>query len=167
LQAVSRAFVKEDNSEPPLVRPRAPLPDGTPNYVTRRGLAALHDERSRLQASRPNLDVEADSAALAELNARLGALDARIASAVPVDAASVAHDEVRFSAAVTLRDAAGRHRRYRIVGVDEADAESGRIAFTAPLARAISGKRLGDAISLRQPGGESEFEIIEIDYTQE
>lgn len=164
---MSRAFVKEDSAEPPLVVPRAPLPPGVPNYVTRRGLAALRSERAVLEATRPAADALEGSGALAAHNARLGALDARIASAVIPDSAALPHDEVRFSAAVTLRTEAGEERRYRIVGVDEADAQSGRIAFTAPLARRLIGKRVGDAIQLGHAGSEIEFEITAIDYGQE
>ncbi|HVY26004.1 MAG TPA: GreA/GreB family elongation factor [Polyangiaceae bacterium] len=164
---MSRAFVKEDTSEPPLVVPRAPLPEGTPNYVTRRGLALLRDERAVLEAARPDPEAPGGAAALSAHHARLSALEARINSAQVLDAATLPHDEVRFSALVSLRGEAGAERRYRIVGVDEADARSGRIAFTAPLAVALAGKRVGDVVSLRQPGGEVELEIVGIDYAQE
>ena len=159
--------MKEDGAEPLLVVPRAPLPAGATNYVTRRGLAALHDERALVEALRPIADDANGAAALAAHNARLGALEARIASAVAVDAATLPHDEVRFSAAVTLRSATGHERQYRLVGVDEADAQSGRIAFVAPLARELTGKRVGDVVTLRQHGAETEYEIVVIDYSQE
>jgi transcription elongation factor GreB len=164
---MSRAFVKEDGEEPPLVVPRAPLPSGLPNYITQRGLALLQGERAVLEAARPASDESGGAAALAAHNARLGALEARIASAVMVDAAAIPRDEIRFSAVVTLRDARGSERQYRIVGVDEADAQSGRIAFVAPLARELIGKRVGDSVSLRRHGTESEYEIVVIDYSQE
>jgi transcription elongation factor GreB len=164
---VSRAFVKEDSAEPPLVVPRAPLPADVPNYVTRRGLAQLQHERVALEDARPDQEGASGAAALASHNARLGALDLRIASAVLVEAAALPHDEVRFSAAVTLRDDAGHERRYRIVGVDEADPGSGRIAFVAPLARELTGKRLGDTVQLLRQGAPTEYEIIAIDYAQE
>jgi len=159
--------MKEDGAEPPLVVPRPPLPAGAANYVTRRGLAALLEERALLEVSRPAADDANGAAALAAHNARLGALEARIASAVAVDAATLPQDEVRFSAAVTLRSVAGHERQYRLVGVDEADAQAGRIAFVAPLARELIGKRVGDALMVRQQGTETEYEIVGIDYTQE
>lgn len=164
---MSRAFVKEESTEPPLVVPRAPLPTGVPNYVTRRGLAELQRERTSLESSRPASEGAGGAAALASHNARLGALDLRIASAVHVDPATLPQDEVRFSAAVTLRDDAGRERRYRIVGVDEADPGLGRIAFVAPLARELIGKRLGDTVALRHQGAPADYEIVAIDYTQD
>jgi transcription elongation factor GreB len=164
---MSRAFVKEDTVEVPLVVPRAPLPEGTPNYVTKRGLRALRDERSALDAARPSAEAGGGAAAVAAHQARLAALDARIASAVTLDPASLPRDEVRFSAAVTLEDPEGHTRHYRIVGVDEADPSSGRIAFTAPLSRQLAGKAVGDVVSLKVPGGEVDFEITAIDYSQE
>ncbi len=164
---MSRAFVKEESVQPPLVVPRAPLPADVPNYVTRRGLSALQAERAELAAARPSLEAGADNSMLAQHQARLGALDARIAGAVLLDPATLPQDEVRFSALVTLADASGNLRHYRIVGVDEAEPESGRIAFTAPLARQLMGKRLGDAVLLRNARGEAELEIIAIDYNQE
>lgn len=158
--------MKEDSVEVPLVVPRAPLPEGAPNYVTRRGLVALREERTALEASRPTAGGAAGAAELAAYHARLSALDARIASAVTPDPDALSHDEVRFSAAVTLRTDAGEERRYRIVGVDEADPKAGKIAFTAPLARELMGKQVGDRVSLRQPS-ETEYEIVAIDYSQD
>jgi transcription elongation factor GreB len=167
---MSRAFTKEDSAEVPFVVPRPPLPEGLPNYVTASGLAALRHERSELEASRPTASVDdpAAASALAAHNARLAALDARLASAVLVDPATLPPDEVRFSATVTLRNDRGSERRYRIVGVDEADPERGLVAFVAPIARALSGQRVGDAITLRgQRGDDQDFEIVRIDYTRE
>jgi len=164
---VSRAFVKEETSAPLLVAPRAPLPPGTPNYVTERGLRALTDERLRLEAQRPDADGPGGAAALTAYQQRLSALEERIQSATVVDVAQLPREEVRFSAKVTLRAPDGSERRYRIVGVDEADAGAGRIAFTAPLSRALMGKRAQDVVTVRQGRGETEFEILSIDYDQD
>jgi transcription elongation factor GreB len=164
---VSRAFTKEDREELPLVVPRAPLPDGAPNYVTRRGLELLRAERIALEAARPDAGAANGAAAVAAHHARLGALEARIASAQLLDPASLPQDEVRFSASVLLQGNAGQQRRYRIVGVDEAEAPTGRIAFTAPLAHELIGKRVGDSVLLRTPAGEQEFELVSIDYSPE
>ena len=51
-----------------------------------------------------------------------------------------------------------------IVGVDEADATNGRIAFVAPLARALLGKRPGDVVTFRTPRGEEELEVVSVTY---
>ena len=63
-----------------------------------------------------------------------------------------------------MRGESGGERRYEIVGVDEADVAHGRVAFVAPLARALLGKRVGDVALLRTPRGEEELEVLAIDY---
>ena len=72
-------------------------------------------------------------------------------------------DQVRFGATVTV-DGAGGVRRYQIVGVDEADAARGKIAFVSPLARALLGSAVGDTARLRAPRGEEELEIVAVEY---
>jgi transcription elongation factor GreB len=168
---VSKAFTKDDTpDEPPVLRPRAPLPEGVTNYVTARGLQALHDERKRIDAERAGLDASVDPAerarAVAALAARLAELDERIASATLIDARAQPHDEVRFGAAVRVVSEGTASRTYQIVGVDEADVARGRIAFVAPLARALLGKRVGDAAVVRTPRGDEELEVLAIAYPE-
>jgi transcription elongation factor GreB len=166
---MSKAFTQEDTDDPPLVvPPRAPLPEGTPDYVTDRGLARLTEELSRLERTKSRAESIEDDAErrreLAGLNARAAELSERIGSAVLVDRASIARDEVRFGATVRVRGEDDGERTYRIVGVDEADAAHGLIAFVAPLARALLGKREGDVVTVRTPRCSEELEVIGIDY---
>lgn len=48
---------------------------------------------------------------------------------------------------------------YRIVGDDEADAKQNLISVNSPIARALIGKEEGDAVVVRAPGGDIEYEI--------
>jgi transcription elongation factor GreB len=166
---MSRAFTKEDGAEPPpFVAPRAPLPAGVPNYVTPRGLALLRSELVSLEASRSSIPLEAsaDAAPLrAALQTRIQELKARLASTVLVDTSERrCSDEVRFGARVMVQGDSKQARQIDIVGVDEADATSGRIAFVAPLARALLGKRPGDVVTFRTPRGEEELEVVSVNY---
>ena len=165
---VSKAFTSEETPDPPqLVPRRAPLPAGSPNYVTARGLAALRTELAALQAERVRADALADderARALAALQARSQELEERIASAELVDTSTHAPDEIRFGAHVTVRGADDVERAYEIVGVDEADAAHGRLAFSAPLARALLGKHVGETVTLRTPRGEDELEVLHVHY---
>jgi transcription elongation factor GreB len=54
-----------------------------------------------------------------------------------------------------------------IVGVDEAEAEAGRISWVAPVARALLGARVGDMRRLRTPAGMEEIEVVGIRYPKE
>jgi transcription elongation factor GreB len=51
-----------------------------------------------------------------------------------------------------------------IVGDDEADAGTGKIAWSAPVARALIGARVGDERLVRLPSGEKSYEVVEIRY---
>ncbi|MEM7081814.1 MAG: transcription elongation factor GreA [Pseudomonadota bacterium] len=53
---------------------------------------------------------------------------------------------------------------YRIVGEDEADIKRGLISFTSPIARALIGKSAEDEIVVKAPGGDIEYEILEVRY---
>ncbi len=166
---MSKAFKGEDASEAPIVvPPRAPLPEGQPNYVTPRGLAALQGERDDLQRERAQLEAHPDALdsahAMAVLTARLAAVQERLASAHVVEPPALPPDRVRFGARVRARAEDGTERIWTLVGVDEADAASGLIAFAAPLARALIGKGVGDVVRVRAPRGTEDWEILAIEY---
>jgi transcription elongation factor GreB len=165
---LSKAFTDEEAADlPAVVRPRAPLPPGVPNYVSARGLAALRDELGGLGTERTRAEVIANAKergrALGALARRRAELEERIATAEVVAPPLDGRDVVRFGARVGVLAADGG-RSYRIVGVDEADAASGAIAFTSPLARALLGKRRGDTVRLHAPRGDEELEIASVEY---
>lgn len=171
---MSRAFVKNDASdERILVPPRAPLPAGTINYVTPRGMTLLRDELAALEAERSAAQKNGSDEAervrqLASLAQRITELGNRVACARIVDPQGQPRDEVRFGATVTVRTLSGRNqgriRRITIVGVDEADPSSGRISFISPFASLITGCGVGETVSLRTGEGEELLEITEIEY---
>ncbi|HKO92659.1 MAG TPA: GreA/GreB family elongation factor [Polyangiaceae bacterium] len=161
---MSKAFTKEDAAaDEVVVPPRAPLPDGVPNYVTPRGLELLRTERQALELARAALRDGADAARLNALAARLFELERRIASAQCVEPQPGGAAVVRFGSRVTLLDEAGSEQRYQIVGVDEAEPSSGKIAFLSPLAKALLGAQVGDSVRLEKPGRPRELEVLAIE----
>jgi transcription elongation factor GreB len=161
---VSKAFKKDDDDEPLVVVPRAPLPDGVPNYVTGSGLAALRSELRELVTELARLVRDEQQPSRNALKVRIAELEQRLVTAEFVDPEQQPHDEVRFGARVELVGASGKSQRYRIVGVDEANVGDGRIAFTAPLARALLGRSVGDVVRVKTPHGEDELELVHIEY---
>ena len=171
---MSRAFLKNESADDPVVIPaRAPLPPGATNYVTPRGLALLRtelneleDERAHAQTGEP--DETERTRQLALLNGQIGALNQRIATAKVVNVHEHPQDEIRFGATVNVHSGNAKsgntERQLTLVGVDEADATHGRIAFTAPVARLLLGKRVGDSISLRTAQGDNVMTITAISY---
>lgn len=173
-KGMSRAFVKEDDAgEPPIIPPRAALPAGAINYVTPQGLEQLRAELIALEAERAKVEAnrEDDSARtrnLTILNAKLSALTHRLATAKVIEPAAQPTDEVRFGATVTLRTTSGSspgsERVFTIVGVDEASLAEGKVAFVAPIARAVIGARVGKRIKLRMGREEETMEVVAISY---
>ena len=156
-----------------MVPPRAPVPAGVANYVTPRGLRLLREELAALEAERQGLEADRSDEAeyrrrAAVLGGRASELTARLASAVLVEPRRQPPDRVRFGVAVTLRtvsgERAGEERCLEIVGVDEADAAHGRVAFVSPIARAMLGRAVGDTATLTTPRGTELLEVISIEY---
>ena len=173
---MSRGFTKEDDAQtPPIIPPRAALPPGTPNYVTPVGLGLLRAELATLEAERTQAEANHDNDTdrthrLSLYNGRLALLLERLGSAKVVDPAGQPTTEVRFGATVTLRTIsggnqrsasakAGFERRFTIVGVDEADVALGKVAFVAPIARAVQGAKLKQQVTL--PLG-PQAEVVEV-----
>jgi transcription elongation factor GreB len=73
-------------------------------------------------------------------------------------------DQVRFGATVELADEDDNLRILTIIGDDETDAAAGKIGWSAPLARALIGARVGDERVVRLPAGEKSYEVVAIRY---
>jgi transcription elongation factor GreA len=74
--------------------------------------------------------------------------------------------KVVFGAFVTIENLdSGDETKYQIVGEDESDLDQNKISVTSPIARALIGKMEGDVAEVKTPNGISEYEIIEVNYT--
>ena len=152
---MSRAFVKEleDAVEELPDRPVSPHP----NLVTAEGLAHIEAEVTRLQQEHAAAHAANDRAALARAARDLRYWTARRASAQLVAAPSDL-SKVHFGSTVTIVRGDGRRQTFRIDGEDEAEPARGTLSHVSPLARALFGKQVGDAIEVAR----SEAEIVEI-----
>ena len=102
---------------------------------------------------------------LREVDRRLAHLAKIMKQAKVVDPTKQqARDQVRFGAIVELADEDDNRRTLTIVGDDETDAATGRIGWSAPLARALIGARVGDERLVRLPAGEKSYEVLAISY---
>ena len=97
--------------------------------------------------------------------ARVAELEDMISRAEVIDVSKLGGDTVKFGATVTVVDEdTDKEAVYRIVGDFEADVKSGKLSISSPIARALIGKQEGDEVVFTVPGGEREFEILEVRY---
>ncbi|MGD8378029.1 MAG: transcription elongation factor GreA [Gammaproteobacteria bacterium] len=100
------------------------------------------------------------------IEGRIKEIEGKLSNAEIIDITSLnAGGKVVFGATVVLEDEdAGTEVTYQIVGEDEADIKSGLISVNSPIARALIGKEEGDPVTVRTPGGDKGFEVVEVRY---
>jgi len=152
--------------------------------LTRRGAEKLRDELQRLKTvERPRI-IQAIAEARAHgdlkenaeyhaareqqsfVEGRIKEIEGKLSHANIIDVRSLdAGGKVVFGATVDLADEdSGEEVTYQIVGEDEADIKHGMISVSSPIARALIGKEEGDVATVVAPGGERNFEIVEVRY---
>lgn len=52
--------------------------------------------------------------------------------------------------------------KYTVVGPVEADPLEGKISNESPIGEALIGKKVGDAVTIKTPKGETEYEVVSI-----
>ena len=154
-------------------------------FITPAGLAAIRAEYEQLFGTeRPKLVETISWAAgngdrsengdyiygkkrLREIDRRLGWLSRVMKAAKVIDPATQAdRDLIYFGATVELADEDDARRVLTIVGDDESDATNGRIGWSAPIARALRGARVGDERIVTLPAGEKSYEVMRISYPE-
>jgi transcription elongation factor GreA len=154
--------------------------------MTKGGLLRLKEELKRLKnVERPkivkeiaearshgdlseNAEYHAAKEKQSHIEGRILQVEHWIASAEVIDVSKHAGDRVVFGATVSLEESeSGDQVTYRIVGELEADLKLGRISVTSPIARALIGREEGDAVTVRTPGGQKEYEIQSISFVEE
>lgn len=150
--------------------------------MTPLGASKLREELVRLKEERPKIsrDIETarehgDLSENAEYHAakeRQGMIEARIkdiedklSRAEIIDPSRLSGTKVRFGATVGLLNIDTEEEvTYRIVGAEEADLSQGTISISAPLARALIGREIGDEVSVTLPVGRRKYEITNVEY---
>jgi transcription elongation factor GreA len=151
--------------------------------MTQNGFVKLNEElRWRQQEERPriieaiaearahgdlseNAEYHAAKEAQSHNEGRVGELEDLIARAEVIDLAKMSGSKIKFGATVKLVDEdTEEEKTYQIVGDQEADVKAGRISISSPIARALIGKAVGDAIEVNAPGGARGYEIVNVQF---
>jgi transcription elongation factor GreA len=112
-----------------------------------------------------NAEYHAAKERQSHIETRIRQIEDKLARAQVIDPSGQSGENVRFGATVVLEDAdSGSKVTYTILGEDESDVSQGQISIKSPVARALMGKAVGDAVTVRVPKGTREFEILEIRF---
>lgn len=150
------------------------------NLITPAGARALQKELEHLRfVERPEVVAEVSYAAslgdrsenaeyiygkkrLRQIDSRIGFLLKCMNRLRVMDPAEGSGDVVRFGATVVVEDEDGVEKTWRIYGEYEVDVARGHLSHKSPIAQALLGKREGDGVRFRAPGGWRELEILEV-----
>ncbi|MFP4061689.1 MAG: transcription elongation factor GreA [Halochromatium sp.] len=152
--------------------------------LTARGAEQLREELDRLKrVERPRvIDAIAEARAHGDLKenaeyhaareqqgfieGRIQEIEGKLANAEIIDVTKLdPGGRVVFGATVDVLEVdKDEERTFIIVGDDEADIKQGKISIGSPIARGLIGKAEGDTALVEAPGGQREFEILEVRY---
>lgn len=180
---MSKAFIKEPDSDDEEEFGAPAIPAGVKNYMTPQGHQRMKDEFLQLMdVERPevvnivhwaasngdrseNGDYIYGKKRLREIDRRIRFLTKRLDLAEVFDP-RIHHgsEQIYFGATVTYENQHGEMHTVTIVGVDEFDPLQGKISWISPVARALIKARVDDTVTLRTPGGIEELTILEVNY---
>ena len=179
---MSKAFTKETDHEEELEEPD-PLPAYVKNYMTPYGRDMLEKELKFLMSDeRPRIveivswaagngdrsengDYLYNKKRLREIDRRLRYLTKRLENVEVVDPKRQQWiEQVFFGATVTYAREDGTEITVKLVGVDEADLDQGKINWLSPVAKALMKGSEGDEVTVRTEVGAEILEILEIRY---
>lgn len=99
------------------------------------------------------------------IEAKIREYEAKLALSVVIEPTELDGDVVKFGATVKVEDPdSGEQMTYTIVGEHEADIKNKRISVTAPVARALIGKAVGDEVKVQTPKGSRMLEIVSVEW---
>ncbi|MCK4946438.1 MAG: transcription elongation factor GreA [Alphaproteobacteria bacterium] len=99
------------------------------------------------------------------IEGRLADLEGNLSRIDVIDPSKMSGNIIKFGAMVKITDEDSQEEHnYQIVGEYESNFENGKLAFTAPLSRALIGKTIGDTIEVNTPKGTKEYKVLDVSY---
>ncbi len=97
------------------------------------------------------------------IHGKIQEIENNLALSDVIDLSTTCTDKVVFGSLVCIEDVdTGVATKYQLVGPLESDINENKISVTAPLGRALIGKKIGDLIDVKTPGGLRKFEVVDI-----
>lgn len=151
------------------------------SYMTEEGLANLKNELDQLISVErsaishqiaeardkgdlsENAEYDAAKEAQGLLEMKIARLEDMVAKARIIDESKIDTSQVQILNKVKIKNTKNNQQvEYMLVSENESDIKSGKISVTAPIAKGLLGKKVGDVVDIQVPSGVMSFEIMEI-----
>ena len=100
----------------------------------------------------------------ANIEDRIAKLESMLKNATIMSDASTQGEHVHIGTAVTVEKQGEKgHKKFKIVGSEEADMVQGKLSNRSPLGMAILGKKVGESFSFNSPAGTMTYKIVSIE----
>lgn len=150
-------------------------------YYTKEGLEKLKNELNELKTKgradiarqiaeardkgdlSENAEYDAAKDAQGHLEAKIAQLEEVVGNARIIDESTIDTSKVSILSKVKIKNKKnGAVFTYSLVSEEEADLKASKISVQSPIGKGLLGKKAGDSARIQTPGGEIEFEIMEI-----
>lgn len=125
---------------------------------------AIEEARSHGDLSE-NAEYDAAKERQGMIEARIAELEGKMGRFQVIDTTALSGTKIVFGATVVIENVeTSEQKKYKIVGPDEANISKGTVSIMSPLARALVNKKKGDEVIVQAPGGDIEYEIIDVTF---
>ena len=150
-------------------------------YMTQEGYNRLKDEleelrtTGRMEASRAiaeardkgdlseNAEYDAAKDAQGMLELKIADLEKVLSTARVIKESELDNSKVTVLAKVKIRNTKNKSEStYHLVSESESNLKEGKISVSSPIGSGLLGKKVGEFATVKTPGGEIQFEILDI-----
>jgi len=154
------------------------------NYLTQKGYDKLIEELDELKSTgrrkvakaiaearekgdlSENAEYDAAKDAQGMLELKINEMEKVLANARVLDASQLDSSKVVVLSSVTIKNLKNNKEiTYQLVSETEADLKDKKISVTSPMGNGLLGKKIGEIAVVETPGGNIEFEIVNISIT--
>ena len=131
--------------------------------VKRKEVAAKIKEAREQGDLSENAEYDAAKDEQRDIEARIDELEKILKNAEVIVEDEVDLDKINIGCQVKILDIEmNQELDYKIVGSTEANSLKGKISNESPVGRALIGAKTGDIVRVETPGGELEYQVLEI-----
>lgn len=151
------------------------------SYYTEEGLNKLKDELNDLRTKgradiarqiaeardkgdlSENAEYDAAKDAQGLLELKISKLEEVVSNARLIDESTIDLNQVSILSKVKIKNKKnGATVSYMLVSEEEADLKAGKISVQSPIGKGLLGKKVGEVAAITAPGGQMEFEVVDI-----